>query len=125
VAYLFLALDEMTAWANLLLSVVLLLAVFGVVWIIALLSPHRRRSASGTEWGKLIVGVLATTLGIRTLITGHIGHWLYSPEMSASDGRARAIGVVLLVMGFMALGSWLNQRRKARGPDKEVSDDAT
>src|SRR5437588_10226781 len=98
----------MTVLANLLLSVVLLLAVFGAVWLIALLLPHRRRSAVGTDLGKLIAGVLATALGIRTLITGHIGHWLYSPEMSASDGRARAIGALLSLMGLMILGSWLN-----------------
>jgi hypothetical protein len=115
----------MTAWGNLLLSVVLLLALFGVVWIIAFLLLHRNRSASGTDWGKLIVGVLATALGIRTLITGHIGHWFYSPEMSASDGRARAAGVLFLVVGFIVLGSWLKQRRNAEDSQGKVGDDAT
>jgi hypothetical protein len=103
----------MSAFGNLLLSVFLLCAVFVAVFVVVLALRKAAESSRGKDWGKLVAGVLATALGIRTLITGYIGHWLYSPEVSASDGRARAIGALLLVMGFIILGSWLKERRKA------------
>ena len=103
----------MSTFGNLLLSVVLLCAVFVVVFVIALVLPNGSRTFGGNNWGKLIAGVLATALGIRTLITGYIGHSLYSPAMSASDGRARGIGALLLIMGFIILTAWLKERLKA------------
>jgi hypothetical protein len=115
----------MSALGNLLLSAMLLCAIVGVVWLMTLLSPYRRRAARRTDWAKLIAGVLATALGIRTLMTGHIGHWLYSPEMSASDGRARVAAVLLLVMGLIVLRSWLNDRRKVGDSHEDIGDDAT
>jgi hypothetical protein len=103
----------MSASGNLLLSVFLLCAVVVVVFIIALVLPNPSGTAGGKNWGKLVAGVLATALGIRTLITGYIGHWLYSPEVSASGAGARVIGALLLIMGFIILASWLKERRKA------------
>lgn len=98
----------MSALGNLLLGMLLIGLLCIVVFLVIVALPN---SSRGKEWGKLVAGLLATLLGIRTLITGYIGHWLYSPEMSASGLRARAVGVVLLIIGFMCLIAWIRERR--------------
>jgi uncharacterized membrane protein HdeD (DUF308 family) len=115
----------MSAFANLLLTVVLLVAVFGIVWLLALVLPNQGRRAGRIDWGKLIAGVLATALGIRTVITGHIGHWLYSPQMSAAGAQARAVGALIFAMGLVIVWSWLRARQKAGDTGEKPSDDAT
>ena len=115
------SLGEMTATANALFTVVLTCAVSIAVALLAL----ALRKATDKNWGKVLAGVLATVVGIRTLFVGRIGHWLYSPEMSASDAQARGAGVLLLLMGLIILWSWLRERGKPGDSDDNISGDAT
>jgi len=115
----------MSALGSLLLGLLLICAMFVVVFVVVLVFGKTEQRFVGKHWGNLVVGVLATALGVRTLITGYIGHWLYSPQMSASGARARAAGALFLVMGITIIWSWLRNRRKPENPDGKVSDDGT
>jgi hypothetical protein len=96
---------------HLLLGIFAICVVFiGFILLLVFLS-ETSGDLSGKHWSKLVVGLLATALGIRTLITGYIGHWLYSPQMSASGLQARVIGFLCLVIGFIYLSSWVKERR--------------
>jgi hypothetical protein len=106
----------MSAFGNLLLGIVLIAVAGVVVFLVAIALPNSSGSSRGKDWGKLVVGLLATALGIRTLITGYVGHWLYSPQMSASGLRARAAGVGFLLIGLMCLTSWVKERRAGGKP---------
>jgi hypothetical protein len=103
----------MTATANALFTVALTCAVSIAVALLAL----ALRKATDKNWGKVGAGVLATAVGIRTLFVGHIGHWLYSPQMSASGAQARVVGALILLMGVTILWSWLNERQKTEESD--------
>ncbi|PYL33605.1 MAG: hypothetical protein DMF38_10815 [Verrucomicrobia bacterium] len=107
------SLGDMSALGNLLLGMLLIGLLCIAVFLLLLVLPNSSRRS---DWGKLVVGLLATALGIRTLITGYVGHWLYSPQMSASGLPARAAGVGFLVIGLMCLISWVKERRAGGKP---------
>jgi hypothetical protein len=60
------------------------------------------------DWGWLLVALLLIFSGVKVLITGHVQHFL-QPAFQASGSAAKASGVVCLILGGVALISWIKK----------------
>jgi hypothetical protein len=103
----------MSALGHLLLGITVICVLFIAFMLLLVFLSENSGNLGGKHWGKLVAGLLATALGIRTLIAGYIAHWLYSPQMSASGLQARVIGFLCLVIGVIYLSACVKERRAA------------
>src|SRR5437764_14029997 len=75
------SLGDMSALGNLLLGMLLMGLLCIVVFLLLLVLPNSYRRS---DRGKLVVGLLATALGIGILITGYVARCLYCSRIFAS-----------------------------------------